>query len=362
MGMAPGGRPGKRAPSRPLPPPLIRRVVSVPLVLAALPLLIATLPLWVVAGIVTGPFLPGRQRPLRLLWFAVVWLAIEWVALGTLGWLWLRAGFGRRLGEPRWQAAHQRLLRWIVDRVYATARRAFRLRVVGSGGGEPLPRDRPLLVLCRHAGPGDSVLLIRALVSLAGLRPRIVLKDALQLDPTVDVLLNRLPNRFVTPRPGVAEDVESAIAALARDAGPGDAVVIFPEGGNFSERRRVRAIERLRRLGHADEAVKAERMQHLMAPKPGGTLAAMAAAPDADVLLVAHEGLENLSTLGDLWTRLPMDDVVEARWWHVPSAELPRDRDVDGQVDWLFDWWGRLDGWVAERRAAAGHTSPSLHR
>ena len=272
--------------------------------------------------------------------------------------MWLRAGFGRRLASPRWQAAHLRLLGWILDRVYATARRTFRLRVVGSGPGEPLPRDRPLLVLCRHAGPGDSVLLIRALVALAERRPRIVLKDALQLDPTVDILLNRLPNRFITPRPGVAEDVEQAIASLASDAGPGDAVVIFPEGGNFSERRRVRAIERLRRLGHEDEAAKAEQMRHLMAPKPGGTLAALGAAPTADVLLVAHEGLEDLSTLGDLWTKLPMDDVVDVRWWYVPSAELPRDRDVDAQVDWLFDWWTRMDRWVAERRVAAGHAPP----
>jgi 1-acyl-sn-glycerol-3-phosphate acyltransferase len=341
--------------SRSLPPPLVRRVVSVPLALAALPLLIATLPLWVLAGLITEPFLPGRQRPLRLLWFGVVWLAIEWVALAALGWMWLRAGFGRRLSSPRWQDAHLRLLRWILDRVYSTARRTFRLRVVGSGAGAPLPRDRPLLVLCRHAGPGDSVLLIRALVALAERRPRIVLKDALQLDPTVDILLNRLPNRFITPRPGVAEDVEQAIASLASDAGPGDAVVIFPEGGNFTERRRVRAIERLRRLGHEDEAAKAEQMRHLMAPKPGGTLAALGAAPTADVLLVAHEGLEDLSTLGDLWTKLPMDDVVDVRWWHVPSAELPRDRDVDAQVDWLFDWWTRMDQWVAERRVAAGH-------
>ena len=343
--------------SRPLPPPLVRRVVSVPLVLAALPLLIVTFPLWLIAGLATEPFLPGRQRPLRLLWFAVVWLALEWVALATLGWLWLRAGFGRRLGAPRWQAAHLRLLRWILDRVYETARRTFRLRLVGSGPGHPLPQDRPLLVLCRHAGPGDSVLLVRALVTLAERRPRIVLKDALQLDPTVDILLNRLPNRFITPRPGVEEDVESAIASLARDAGPGDAVVIFPEGGNFTERRRLRAIERLRRLGHADEADKAQQMQHLMAPKPGGTLAAMAASPDADVLFVAHEGLEDLSTVADLLTRLPMDDVVEVRWWHVPSAELPRDLDLDGQVEWLFDWWGRLDAWVAERRVTSGHAA-----
>ena len=128
--------------------------------------------------------------------------------------------------------------------------------------------------------------------------------------------------------------------------------MIFPEGGNFSERRRSRAIARLRGLGHADEAAKAERMHNLMAPRPGGTLAAMAAAPDADVLLVAHEGLEDLSSIADLWRGLPMDDVVEVAWWHVPSDELPRDEPVDDQVDWLFDWWGRLDAWVAEQRSA----------
>ena len=345
--------------SRSLPPPLVRRLVTVPAALAALPLLVATLPVWLVLVAAASPFLPGRWRPLRLMWFAIIWVACEWVALATLGWLWLRAGAGRRLGEPRWQAAHLRLLAWILDRLYATARRTFRLRIVGSGPGVPLPRDRPLLVLCRHAGPGDSLLLVRALVTLARLRPRIVLKDTLQLDPTVDVLLNRLPSRFVTPRPGAAEDVEAAIAELAADAGPGEAVVIFPEGGNFSERRRLRAIQRLRRLGHEDEAAKAERMRNVLAPKPGGTLAAMAAAPTADVLLVAHEGLEDLSTLADLWRGLPMDDVVEVRWWHLPSAELPRGRGVDAQVDWLFDWWGRLDGWIAERRVAVGHAPRS---
>ena len=336
--------------SRPLPPPPVRRLVTVPVTLALLPLLVATLPVWLLVGAVTSPFLPGRWRPLRMLWFAIVWVSVEWAALAALLWLWLRTGLGRDIATPRWQAAHVRLLRWVLDTVYATARRTFRLRVVGSGPGGPLPRDRPLLVLCRHAGPGDSLLLVRALVTLADRRPLIVLKDALQLDPTVDVLVNRLPSRFITPRPGVASDVESAIGDLAAGAGPGDAVVIFPEGGNFSERRRLRAIERLRSLGHADEAALAEGWRNVLAPRPGGTLAALAAAPDADVLFVAHEGLEDLSSLADLWRGLPMDDVVEARWWRVPAAEAPRAAPVDDQVDWLFTWWGTLDTWIAARR------------
>jgi 1-acyl-sn-glycerol-3-phosphate acyltransferase len=345
--------------SRPLPPAPVRRLLTVPIALAALPVLVATLPLWLVLGAATSPFLPGRWRPLRILWFAIVWVAVEWAALVALVWLWFRAGFGRHLAEPRWQDAHVRLLRWVLDTVYATARRTFRLRVVGSGPGGPLPGDRPLLVLCRHAGPGDSLLLVRALVTLAHRRPLIVLKDALQLDPTLDVLINRLPSRFITPRPGVASDVEAAIGDLAAGAGPGDAVVIFPEGGNFSERRRLRAIERLRSLGHADEADLAEGWRNVLAPKPGGTLAALAAAPDADVLFVAHEGLEDLSTLGDLWRGLPMDDVVEAHWWRVPAADAPRDAPVDDQVDWLFTWWGELDTWITTRRTETRPLRPS---
>ena len=56
--------------------------------------------------------------------------------------------------------------------------------------------------MCRHAGPGDSFVLVHALVNWFDREPRIVLKDMLQWDPAVDVLLNRLPNRFITPHRG----------------------------------------------------------------------------------------------------------------------------------------------------------------
>jgi hypothetical protein len=54
-------------------------------------------------------------------------------------------------------------------------------------------------VLSRHAGPGDSVLLVHELVTL-GYRPRLVLKGSLQWAPLLDVILNRVPSSFVGPR------------------------------------------------------------------------------------------------------------------------------------------------------------------
>ena len=95
-------------------------------------------------------------------------------------------------------------------------------------------------------------------------------------------------------------------------------------------------------------AQRAEQMTHVLAPKRGGLLAAMDAAPDADVVLVAHTGLDHLVTVRDLWRELPMDKVLVMRWWQVARDEIPADRDE--RIDWLFGWWEQIDEWVNENR------------
>ncbi len=129
---------------------------------------------------------------------------------------------------------------------------------------------RPELVLCRHAGPGDSFILIHALVNWFRREPRIVLKDTLQWDPAIDVLLNRLPSRFIAPGRDGADSLTEQVGHLAVGLDDDDAFVIFPEGGNFTPRRRVRAIARLRDRGHERMALRAEAMRHVLAPQPGG--------------------------------------------------------------------------------------------
>ncbi len=116
---------------------------------------------------------------------------------------------------------------------------------------------------------------------------------------------------------------EEQIADLARGLDENDAFVIFPEGGNFTPERRQRGIDRLRKLGLERMARRAEEMTHVLAPRPGGLLAALDAAPDADVVLVAHTGLDHMLTVGDVWRELPMDKVIVMRWWQVPRDEIP---------------------------------------
>jgi 1-acyl-sn-glycerol-3-phosphate acyltransferase len=345
-------------------PAWLRRLVTVPAVVLATALLFALLPLWAVGGAALSLWVPGRWRPMRFLWFGLVYAALENAMLLALLWLWLDRRWCRAIGrhdERRWQDRHYALIARLLSQLRRTAVRVFRLRVTVD---EPEPAApaagshprRPLLVCCRHAGPGDSFLLVHALLVAFDRRPRIVLKDTLRLDPAIDIALGRLPNRFITPTPQAREDVEAAIADLAATMGEDDALVIFPEGGNFTERRRLRAIRRLRSRGHHDEAAKAERMRHVVAPQPGGLLAAIDAAPTADAVFVAHEGLEDLSSFFDLWRGLPMDDVVEARWWRVPAEEVPEGREE--QIDWLFAWWARMDDWIAAHRPLRGGPRP----
>jgi 1-acyl-sn-glycerol-3-phosphate acyltransferase len=233
----------------------------------------------------------------------------------------------------------------------------LRLRIVTEGPAPDAFPGHPLLVCCRHAGPGDSFTLMYALLHWYHREPRVVLKHTLAWDPMIDVMLTRIPARFVDPHPKPGTDTESLIADLARNLDDNDAFVIFPEGGNFTPARRERAIARLRKLGLERMATRAERMANVLAPRPGGVVAALDAAPDADVVLVAHTGLDHMLTVGDVWRELPMDKQLVMRWWRVPRSDIPDGR--EDRIDWLFAWWEDIDRWVEEHRPV---DLPARHR
>jgi 1-acyl-sn-glycerol-3-phosphate acyltransferase len=82
--------------------------------------------------------------------------------------------------------------------------------------------------------------------------------------------------------PVCATNTTSAeVGELARGLDEANAVVIFPEGGNFTPARRERAIRSLREKGLDEQAGQAELMKHMLPPRPGGVQAALASAPEA---------------------------------------------------------------------------------
>ena len=177
------------------------------------------------------------------------------------------------------------------------------------------------------------------------------MKAALQFDPSLDVLGNRLPNVFVQRRQAGDAIFTDQIERLARGLGRDGALVIFPEGANWTPSRWRRGIRRLEHAGRHDLADRAREMPNLLPPRPGGTLAAVAACPDADVIFVAHAGLDTITSIGDVWRRFPVDQVIRVRWWRVPFDQVPREAGHEAQVQWLYAWWERIDGWISENRA-----------
>ena len=198
-------------------------------------------------------------------------------------------------------------------------------------------RERPVLVLCRHAGEGDSVLLVHLLLSRYGRAPGIVMKEFLTLDPVVGIVARHLPSALIN---GADDDLDEVREVARRLDGRG-AMVLFPEGGNITPDRRRRAIDWLWRNEHHGRAERFERLGHVMAPRPRGVLAAMEGAAEADVVLVAHAGLG--------YKEIPRDKTIAFRLWHVAAADLPHD-DAE-RLEWLDEWWERMDDWVAARGA-----------
>ena len=325
------------------PPVLVRRLLLAPLLALAEVLFLICSPLLVALAALVSPLTGRGRRPLRIVVVTIDWVARHLAGMAACAGVWARSGFGLRAGSEQIRGAYQEVLRGYVAGVNRTTTRLARITVEvrDSEAAEAALSgcERPVVVLSRHAGEGDSLVVLHALLCRYGRRPRVVLHEALRLDPLLDVLGHRLSYRFIDPRGG---DIEVEIGVMASTLGGDDAVLIFPEGGNFSPERRLRGIERLERHGYDEEAAWARGMEHVAAPRPGGALAAIEAAPDADVVFVGHVGIP--AGWRDLWHGLRTPRTVRLRMWHVRAQDVPQDRDE--QIDWLFGRWCTLDGWV----------------
>ncbi|MGR0317738.1 1-acyl-sn-glycerol-3-phosphate acyltransferase [Agromyces sp. ZXT2-3] len=345
-----------------LPPRWVRRGILAPLVIVLALTVIASSPAWLAVALIVSIFVEPRLRTPRLLLMIAIYLLWDAAALVVLFVLWVVSGFGWRIRSPGFQHAHYRFVARMLGLLFWNAHWVLRLDIdvrVPEGFHDD---DRPRVIASRHAGPGDSFILIHAVLNWFDRAPRIVLKDTLQWDPAIDVVLNRLPNRFIAPPPLAGEagrrrrrdggptaiPLTARISELASDMRDRDALVIFPEGGNFTPERRARAIERLRSAGLVAAAERAARLMNVMAPRPAGLFAALDAAPEADVFLVAHTGLDRIRTIGDVWRELPTDKTITMQVWNVARSGIPDDHDA--RADWLMGEWERIDGWIEARR------------
>jgi len=282
----------------------------------------------------------------RGLLFILFYLGCELAGIAASFWIWSLS----KLTENRELALdrYSRLQWWWTDTLFASLSRIYKLdlRVCGA---EDISLDCPQLVLMRHSSMADTLLPGALLSTRTGLRLRYVLKRELLWDPCLDLVGQQLPNVFVDRSPEQSGSDIERVGQLARSMKPGDGVLLYPEGTRFSLSRRTKILEQLHREGGA-RLTASKALRHVLPPRRGGTLALLEAAPDADVTVCVHHGLERIAGFGDLLSGALIGQSIEVEFWPIPRSSIPEDE--AGRCDWLDDVWSKVDEWLEERPTA----------
>ena len=319
-----------------------RRIVSVPTVVLLAFVLWGLAPLWfAIVGVVdVFRWLFGR-RPfvgIRLLAMGLVYSAAELIGVAACGASWVRCRWSGDDGCVEADAFAIQL--WWAEFLFQSmsALLGLNYRVEGTDA----VAEGPFILLSRHVSIIDTLLPTHFVARPHHRHIRYVLKDELLVDPALDIAGNRLPNVFVQRGSGSSDAEAERIRALAASMPDDEAVLIFPEGTRFTEAKRDRFVASLAERDPALHARAAE-WRHVLPPKQAGTLALLDGS-DADVVVLAHRGLEGLALLADIWAGEPVGRTVDIQFRRIPRAAVP-DSESE-RTAWLADTWEALDHWV----------------
>lgn len=325
----------------------LRRFITVTSVYLVLLIVTALLPVFLLAALITdltrtvvsgAPFMASRM------------LLFGWVYLVGEAWGLLILGLTAPIAKTRALRATYRIQRAWAAWNFRAVRSIFSLEF--SSTGEEVIRPGPVILLSRHASLIDTLLPSWFVSRATGMRLRYVLKKELLLDPALDIAGNRLPNHFVDRGAADNERDLEAIRALASDLEDDEAVLIYPEGTRFSDEKLERYSKRFaNRTGSV--ASVASRLRRVLPPRPGGTLALLEGSP-ADIVVLAHRGLEGFARVKDMWAGGIVGSRIDVMFRRIPRPEVPSDR--SDRVTWLFEIWGEIDNWVTGEEPVAGTT------
>lgn len=323
-----------------------RRLVSVPVVLLMAVVVTLLLPALLVIAVVVDivRLALSRTPPIvgRLILMMEAYLIAEVVGIVTLFGAWLASGFGR--DDARLQgltfAIQQGWAGWLLG----CARVIFSLRIDISGSD--VAARGPYVLLIRHTSIVDNLLPALAISRPFGVRLRYVLKRELLVDPSFDIAGSRLPNHFVDRDSGDSSELDH-VRAIAQWMGEEDAVLIYPEGTRATDAKRSRALERIAERD-PQRAARMSKLAHSLPPRPGGTLALMEAAPEADVVVMVHAGLDGLRGVAEVLDGGLVRRQIAIRFERVPRSAIPE----GGEAEWLDSLWLGIDGWVGDALAA----------
>jgi 1-acyl-sn-glycerol-3-phosphate acyltransferase len=287
-----------------------------------------------------------RRKP----WMAIRLLAMMWwfllgelYGLTGLALIWATSPGGD--GARRRERVYRLKRRWLASHL-AGIRTLFSLSFEIEGLEVAAPG--PVLVLIRHASIIDNTLPDAILGRAHGLGFRFVIKRELQMLPTIDIGGRWVPTLFVRRASGDTALELERLRKLTLDMGPSDGILIYPEGTRSTPAKLARAKEIIAERQPAI-APLANRLQHLLPPRLGGTLALLEST-DADVVIFGHVGLDGFEYISDIWSGGLVGTTVRLKFWRFPAAQVPEERDA--LTTWLYERWQELDDWVGESQSS----------
>jgi 1-acyl-sn-glycerol-3-phosphate acyltransferase len=320
-----------------------RRAVILPATMIGAVLLLALSPLLLSITLVVDLIRRKRFATTRFLLFAGVYLwcatlslvglFFSWLVCGT----WLGASWDRIYRQTYWFQYH-----WSRG-LYRGGEACFSVRTVLDDSEWPRDSRGPFLVFIRHTSVAETMMPFVMLGHPRNIQLRYVIKRELLAEPALDVAAQRIPNAFVRRSGGDLTKELEQIRKLARDMGPGEGVLIYPEGTRFSPKKHA---ERLASI-QAQSPERYERVRGYSRVLPirlGGPMALLDERPDADVLFVAHTGFEAVSSFERMINGALVGKLVKVKAWRVPAADIPKD--AAARAAWLDAEWAKVDRWV----------------
>lgn len=328
---------------------VLRRVRGIGLEIVMFILATVLLPVLLVAAALVDLALWLRRRKhwvgVRLV--AMLWWFLfgEMRALFTLLGIWVLTGglFGKRsLRRRRW--LYDLRVRWIRSHL-GGMRVLFGLRFEIEG--LELAGPGPVLIMMRHASIIDNTLPDALIAHEHGIGLRYVIKRELQALPTIDIGGRWVPTNFV--RRGSADSAAevAALRGLAHDLGPGEGILIYPEGTRCTPSKLARAKQVIAERQPAI-APLANGLRNILPPRLGGPLALLDEARGVDVVFCGHVGFDGFQHVSDIWAGRLVGTTIRVRFWRHPGAEVPADENA--RIAWLYERWQVVDDWVGEQR------------
>ncbi|MCA9831450.1 MAG: 1-acyl-sn-glycerol-3-phosphate acyltransferase [Dehalococcoidia bacterium] len=316
-----------------------RRMITVPtyvgLWLAGTLLLPIVIPIAAVTDIIARRNFAITRTMLQ----AYVYVSVEFVGLLVI----LYLGMNRwRYSKEEWHRKHVRLEGWWAQVQFTWAVRIFRLKLQVEGDDELAVG--PYLLFIRHVSIVDNLIPAVFAVQRRNIALRWVLNWYLMRDPCIDIVGHRVGCTFVRGGTDHSQREIHRIREMADNLGPGEGVIIYPEGTLFSPSKQEKVVSRLVERSDAEVAEFARGLRNVLPPRLGGTIALLETHPDVDVVFCAHSGLEAALDKASILGGGLVGKELRIKFWRVPAAEIPKHRDELRR--WLFDEWNKVDDFV----------------